>query len=244
MTTLDLEQTIPEKPKAAPVLLRPHEVREHKEELRQLEAAAQQPAFITGASKAPQEAAMRRRKIKEILDTKEPQKFSSETMKDALAAEKKLRDEITSGMPTQAEMRRNPPGAIDKLRAWEARNKPKVLKWKNLRLRLHASGETFGGLERDVANIEVYRPRGGAGELSMDNAQIPGKSIYIPGNVEVRNVMSDDEREGIDAETLELTKKIKADRDAAKQASVNAIRDEAPEPAPASMPPMPAMLRR
>jgi hypothetical protein len=36
-------------------------------------------------------------------------------------------------MPSQEEMRKAPPGAVDKHMGWEKRNKPKIAEWKNLR---------------------------------------------------------------------------------------------------------------
>ena len=100
--------------------------------------------------------------------------------KDKLAGmEKDLRSTITENMPTQEEMRKNPPGAVDHHRKWEAANKRLIMRWKNVRRQLnHGSDET------DVANLERYRPAGAANRLRTD-AQIQGHMSY--GNVPERN---------------------------------------------------------
>lgn len=101
----------------------------------------------------------------------------------AVKAEKVLREAWGgSDMPTDTEMRRNSPGCVDKNMAWSKKHKTEVAQWKNLRRRLHASGISEHRLsnEGDVSNIEMYRPHGGSGELSMDNAQIAGKDWRLP----------------------------------------------------------------
>lgn len=101
---------------------------------------------------------------------------------DAVRLEAKLREEWVVGMPTQAEMRRNYAGAVDKNIAWTNRNKAKILRWKQLMRRLHASGISKHRLadENDVSNIEMFRPVGGAQELNPDNAQIPRPTMKLP----------------------------------------------------------------
>lgn len=100
----------------------------------------------------------------------------------AVKLEEALREKWVPGMCTQAEMRKNSPGCVDKHRKWEATHKTDVLQWKNICRRLHASGISKNRLEDegDISNIEMFRPVGGSGELSMDNAQIPGKDWKLP----------------------------------------------------------------
>lgn len=87
---------------------------------------------------------------------------------------------MLEGIPTQAEMRRNPSGAVDKHQNWQYRNKQRMAEWKNIRLRLHASGalENVRPDATDVANFEQFRPSGGPGELNMHNEQIQGKVMF------------------------------------------------------------------
>ncbi len=111
-----------------------------------------------------------------------PKPFSPGEVDAAVKTEELLRESWLGGMPTQAEMRRNPSGAVDKNRSWSDRNKTSVLQWKQLRRRLHASGISSHRLsdEGDISNIEMYRPEGGPGELNMHNEQIPGKIMNLP----------------------------------------------------------------
>ncbi len=111
-----------------------------------------------------------------------PEPIPPDEIDAAMKSEVLLREKWLEGMPTQAEMRRNPPGAVDKNMAWQKRTKKDVARWKRLRRQLHASGISEHKLvdEGDVSNIEMYRPRGGSGEMGMDNAQIDGKDYHLP----------------------------------------------------------------
>ena len=86
---------------------------------------------------------------------------------------RELLAEIIPGMASQEEMRKAPPGAVDKHMAWERRNKAKIMEWKHIMCRL-----TAGSGNRDAANLEKHRPRDST--LSMDNAQIPGRNFFMP----------------------------------------------------------------
>lgn len=123
------------------------------------------------------------RRIEQSLASAAPKKYEGKDLDKAVAREKELLDKILDGMPTAAEMRKAPPGALEKHMAWEARNQTNIEEWKNVRLRLHRSGALASQFEGSaIANLEMYRPQGGAGELPMDNALIPGKQ-YSLGNV-------------------------------------------------------------
>ena len=86
--------------------------------------------------------------------------------------EKKLRDRITQNMPTQEVMRKNPAGAVDWHRKWENVNKPLIRMWKNVKIQLNPDSQ-----DRDLSNIERYRPSGVVDRLRTD-AQIPGVMSY------------------------------------------------------------------
>ncbi|MCK5608332.1 hypothetical protein KAR91_41000, partial [Candidatus Pacearchaeota archaeon] len=84
-------------------------------------------------------------------------------------------------MCTQEEMRRCPAGASDKHAQWEKRNKSDILAWKNIRLRMGASGVDFEGMGTqgaNIANLELYRPSGGAGELNMDDQIVKSQDYH------------------------------------------------------------------
>lgn len=93
--------------------------------------------------------------------------------KDTLAAlEKKLRTRITTNMPTQEVMRKNPAGAVDWHQRWEKINKPLIRMWKNAVIQLNPDNS-----DRDLANLERYRPSGAVDRFRSD-AQITGVMSY------------------------------------------------------------------
>lgn len=199
---------IPETP-----LMRPRQVQRAKDEARRIDEMLRQPQHVLQNVDVPQ--AMRHRKaLARQLHESEPA-APSEGERDALAkSEAELRKKIRAGMPTQAEMRRNPAGAVDKHRSWEKRNKKDILRWKNARLRMHAGnmlGDDVPADASDVANIETFRPAGGSDELNMHNCQIEGKSFFFPsGGIEPKNVASDDDRARWEKEKIELTAMLAA----------------------------------
>jgi hypothetical protein len=140
-----------------------------------------------------------------------PKPIPKEQLDAAVNTEKLLRESWLIGMPTQAEMRRNPSGAVDKNRSWSDRNKTGILQWKQLRRRLHASGVSKHRLadEGDISNIEIYRPEGGPGELNMHNEQIPGKVMSLPpAGAGPATVMSDEQAEMLQSINPELHGKM------------------------------------
>jgi hypothetical protein len=167
-----------------PNLLREHQIRSFREEARRLEALTKNPLTQDRAS-----AVMSLRKVNEQLDTQSPQPFTGGELDTAVKRANTLRGElVTDGMPTQAEMRRKPPGAVGKHMGWESRNKEKVLEWKYLERRIN-----YGSDDPDLTNLERYRPAGGAQEISMDNALIPGKLIFDAKNPGATTVLDDEE---------------------------------------------------
>ena len=120
-----------------------------------------------------------------------------------------MREEFLQGMPTQAEMRKNPSGATDKHRLWQSRTGRAVQKWKHIRLRLHAGGDLTELRDAsDIANIEQFRPVGGAQELGMQNTQIPGTEYHVPKGVPSTVVITDEQRQEVEQTVPELAGKI------------------------------------
>ena len=108
-----------------------------------------------------------------------------------------LEDKIRNGMPSSEEMRKNPPGAVGKHMRWEKENKSDILEWKNTQITLNKGSD-----DPDLANVERLRPA--TSSLSMNNAQIPGKSFDIPTPTYMDNY------DRIDFENKELRKKLLA----------------------------------
>jgi len=199
----------PEKP-----MLRPRQVAGIQEEVRRLDHMLKQPPHVLEHVDVP--AAMRQLKAQKVqLDECTPRPFVPEERDAAVKEEVELREQIRGGMCTQEEMRRNPAGAVDKHRSWERRAKPLIKRWKNNRLRQHAT-EMLGDLPADatdVANIEIFRPSGGAQQLNMDHAQIPGKSFYLPERIVAQNVADDEDKERWKVQLGELMAEAAANGD-------------------------------
>ena len=150
-------------------LLRPDQMENAQAEIKSLEAKLQNPLI---QDKGEVHKQLRRAKHTTEMQTPRPPASAEEEGRMVMRS-KSLLGDILHGMPSQEEMRKSPPGAVDKHRQWERRNKTKILEWKNLQLRLNA-----GSGDRDVANLERHRPT--ASSLNMDSAFIPGKQFYMP----------------------------------------------------------------
>ena len=117
----------------------------------------------------------RRAKTQHQLNTQSPEPLTGKEKDTLHALEKKLRSKITCNMPTEEVMRKNPAGAVDWHTRWEKANKSAIKMWKNIRIQLNPDNT-----DRDLANIERYRPSGQTDRMRTD-AQIPGLMSY--GNI-------------------------------------------------------------
>jgi len=149
-------------------LLRPAQVEELTSEKGNLEEMA---SYKFTPNRGEVIAALRR--VDNTLNEQAPKPFVGEDLDTAVKEEAQLREEIQVGMLSQEEIRKNPPGAVGRLQAWEKRNKEKILAWKHMTLRLN-----IGSDDPDVANFERFRPT--RNTLNLDNAQIPGSSYFLP----------------------------------------------------------------
>ena len=167
-------------------LLRPAQLEEAKSQVKIAEAKLSNPAIQDKGEARKQ--LIRGRQTLEAQTPRPPVDAAEEGR--MVARSKQLLDQVLAGMPSQEEMRKAPPGAVDKHMGWEKRNKPAILEWKNLQLRLRPG-------EREAANLERHRPV--SSTLSMDNAVVQGKNIYIPENVGATVTFSDAELAQCDA---------------------------------------------
>jgi hypothetical protein len=148
-------------------LLRPAQVEEAKNEIRAAEAKLDSKYIEDKGTVRKQLQRMR-----VTLESQLPQTPANPTEEGLMVARSRtLLDQIIQGMPSQEEMRKAPPGAVDKHVAWEKRNKLAIIEWKNLQLRLKPG-------EQEAANLERHRPTGSS--LSMDNAYIAGQQFHLP----------------------------------------------------------------
>jgi hypothetical protein len=112
-------------------------------------------------------------RVTQQLETQRPLPYVGSELDAAVKREKVLRGEWTQGMLSQEEMRKSPPGAVDRHRAWEKRNIAKIEEWQNIQRRLHAGSD-----DRESASIENFRPT--LSTMNMDGALIPGKQFFLP----------------------------------------------------------------
>ena len=111
-------------------------------------------------------------RVKSDLDSLQPPETTPD-QRTALAKEEvELREAWMVGMPSQAEMRRCPAGAIGKHSSWEKRNKDRIRRWKNVMRVLHKGDD-----DPDLSNIERFR--GTNSTLGLETAQVPAKAIFI-----------------------------------------------------------------
>lgn len=150
-------------------LLRPAQVESMQDEKVTLTKQLQNPGIEDKGA-----VRMQLRNLEKAFVTQAPKAFQGWEVDAAVKEERALREKmIADGMCSHEEMRKNPPGAVDKHMAWEARNKGNLERWKNIQLRLNA-----GNTDGSVANFEKHRPR--TSTLNMDGAQIGGLMTFLP----------------------------------------------------------------
>ena len=116
--------------------------------------------------------------IEDKMEDEAPPALSGE-YRDAVAKEEtRVRAILLEGIPTQEEMRRNPPGTVAKLTRWQASKKNLTLAWKNLRRVLEPDND-----DPDLSNLERYRPsmmNTNGAATHMPGAQIAGHHAMTP----------------------------------------------------------------
>lgn len=169
-TTADLPDAFV---KPAGNLLRPAQMAEQQHEIKVAEAQLSNPNIQDkGAVRS------RIKTLKQQFEQQAPREIADGRVKDALAKEgETLLEQITTGMLSQEEMRKNPAGSVDKHLRWERANKAKILRWKKIQCMLNADSSNPGTWDRDAANLERYRPAGAQDRFRTD-AQISGKMSY------------------------------------------------------------------
>lgn len=154
--------------KPVPALLRKDQVEEMEAEKQAAEQKIRSPNF-QGDKFAVREQLQA---LVHQLESQRPRPYGSEEIDRAISREAELRERISMGMLSQEEMRKCPPGAVDRHRAWEKRNVAAIEEWQNIQRRLNAENE-----DRESASIESFRPV--KSTMSMDNALIAGKQFFL-----------------------------------------------------------------
>src|SRR5574341_2034475 len=151
--------------------------REDREvQVNRMKAQLKQPAWVNDAlgGNSPQTLAKGIRAMEEDLEENSPPQLISDTRDALLKRQRELREKIKEVMLTHEEMRRNPPGAVDRHRRWEAQNTDRILEYKNICRALEPDSDA-----KDLASVEVFRPHG---QMAYDSrAQIAGHFAYSAG---------------------------------------------------------------
>ena len=142
--------------KTDPGYMKPSQLSALRQDLRVAEDALTNPEiepYIEDKAQARKHV----RNLKQAIDRYAPKPFDSPLEKDAaFARERELREDITTGMLSVEEMRRNRQGTSDSVtrhQRWEKANKAKIVEWKSLRHRLEPDSD-----DPDLCNLEMYRP--------------------------------------------------------------------------------------
>lgn len=207
-------------------LLRPAQLADAKNELKSLEARLNSPHIEDKGEVARQ----LRRVSKTVAEQTPVPPASAEEEGKMTSRSEQLLSEILQGMPSQEEMRKAPPGAVDKHMRWERANKQKILEWKNLQLRL------THGEDAEAANLEKHRPVGST--LNMDNAFIPGKQFFMPATIGPAVVFSDAQiayLRSLNPALADMIGTMSNEQRAQVKQVVEGIGLSAPEPSPASI---------
>lgn len=219
--------------KSLPPLLRPQQVEAKEEELQRLEAMQRAPDYV----RSRVHSSLVRRHVEGLktdLELYAPKPYKGRETDQAREREAKLREDIVNdGMLSQEGMRRSPPGAVDAHMAWEKRNKRRIQEWKNIRLRLRATGDDLG--YTDASNLERYRPREAGGTRGLDAGAtlIGGKSFYMPaGGPEIGNLADEDTKSRWKKETAAMLAAAAAEGDKGAKAALDRLlaADEGAEP--------------
>ena len=146
---------------------------DREQQVNRMKAQLRQPTWVNDAlgGNSPQTLAKGIRSLEDDLEENSPPKLES-TTRDALAMrQRELREKIKEGMLTHEEMRRNPPGAVDRHRKWEKQNTDRILEYKNVCRALEPDSDA-----KDLASLEVFRPSRPFSYNS--NSQISGHVAY------------------------------------------------------------------
>lgn len=150
-------------------LLRKDQVEEMEGERQAAEQKLRSPNFLGDKGTVSEQL----RSLVHQLESQRPRPYKSEDIDSAIRREAELRAQIQIGMLSQEEMRKCPPGAVDRHRAWEKKNMPRIEEWQNIQRRLNAEND-----DRESASIEQFRPT--QSTMNMHNALIPGKQYHLP----------------------------------------------------------------
>jgi len=155
--------------------LRQHQINEIENEKRVIENT------LTQQSRAVQDRANLQSHLRRIdtqIETQAPPEVSGADRDRMVKENAAIEARLVPGMPSDEEMRRNPPGVVGRHMRHEKRTKctdyfdeGDLARWKDNQLTLHRGDD-----DPDIANFERMRPLHNMG--GMQGAQIPGQQYF------------------------------------------------------------------
>lgn len=165
------EAKLPQPPNK--VLLRPHQVVQHQEDLRQCDADLRNANVQKKG-----DVVKRKRKLEAQYLDQAPQPITNGALRDKVAKRiTELKDKIRVGLPTAEEMRKATPQTVEQHRKWERLNKPLIKEWRNLERQLHTDTSDPDTHDRSLGDVETLRPTSAQDRLRTDGF-ITGKMSY------------------------------------------------------------------
>jgi len=155
--------------------LRPHQVNEFEDEKRVIERTLENRRDIQDRAGLQNHI----RRIDHQIDQQAPPDVSGEERDRIVRECREIEEKLVPLMPSDEEMRRNPPGVVGRHMKYEKAAKEKteqfpeglLARWKDNQLILNKGSD-----DPDIANFERMRPLHSM--ASMQGAQIPGRQYF------------------------------------------------------------------
>jgi len=155
------------------VLLRPHQMVQHEEDIRQCEAD-----LANAGVKMKGIVRQRKKALEKQYLEQAPQLITDGALRDKMAKRiNALEEQIKVGLPTAEEMRKATNITVEQHRKWERLNKPKIKEWRNLLRQLNTDTSDPDTHDRSLGDIERLRPMSAQDRLRTDGF-ITGKMSY------------------------------------------------------------------
>ena len=150
-----LVKDVPKLPHATnKVLLRPHQMVQHEEDIRQCDAD-----LANAGVKMKGIVRQRKKALEKQYLEQAPQPITDGALRDKVAKRiNDLEEQIKVGLPTAEEMRKATNLTVEQHRKWERANKPKIKEWRNLLRQLNTDTSDPDTHDRSLGDIERLRP--------------------------------------------------------------------------------------
>lgn len=155
------------------VLLRPHQMVQHEEDIRQCDAD-----LANAGVKMKGIVRQRKKALEKQYLEQAPQPITDGALRDKVAKRiNDLEEQIKVGLPTAEEMRKATNLTVEQHRKWERLNKPKIKEWRNLLRQLNTDTSDPDTHDRSLGDIERLRPMSAQDRFRSDGF-ITGKMSY------------------------------------------------------------------